>query len=142
MSRKYPDFPRLGIGALVLHGGQVLLVRRGTAPAMGQWSIPGGMVELGESLQQAAEREILEETGISISAGEPAYVFDWIEKDPAGRVLYHYVIVDLWAKYLGGSLYPGDDALQAEWINFSGLQDFCLNQNTRYLLQMVGLGVI
>ncbi|MFO8032039.1 MAG: NUDIX hydrolase [Desulfohalobiaceae bacterium] len=135
MGRKYPQFPVLGIGALVLHQGQVLLVRRGTQPALGEWSIPGGMVELGESLQQAAEREILEETGVRIKAGEPAYVFDWIQRDQPGEVLYHYVIVDLWAEYLQGSPVAGDDAQEAGWVALSQLQGLDLNQSTRFLLQ-------
>ncbi len=129
--------PLVGIGALVIHQEQVLMVLRAAPPGTGQWSIPGGLIKLGESLQQAAEREIQEETSISIQAGDPVYVFDWIEQDEVGGLLYHYIIVDLWAKYLSGSPKPGDDAQDASWIALEELDRFRVNANTRLLLQRV-----
>ena len=137
MGKRYPERPLVGVGALVQHQGQVLLVRRGVAPSAGQWAIPGGLLELGETLQQAAQREIREETGIIIRAGEPVYTFDWIERDSRGSVLYHYVIVDLWAEYLGGSPNAADDVLEARWVSQNELHQFQVNNNTRFLLQKI-----
>ena len=131
---RYPSVPRVAVGAIVFKDDGVLLVRRGKAPALGQWAIPGGSVVLGESLQQAAEREILEETGIRIAAGEPACVFDVVDRDDDGRVRYHYVIVDLDATYQGGELSPGDDALEARWVTARELEDLDVSLPTRQLL--------
>jgi ADP-ribose pyrophosphatase len=93
--REYPDRPVVGIGAVVVRDGKILLVQRGVAPSKGLWAIPGGALELGETLQQAAEREILEETGVTIRAREPVYAFDFFERDGAGRIRFHFVIVDV-----------------------------------------------
>jgi len=131
---RYPSVPRVAVGAIVFKDDRVLLVRRGKAPAHGQWAIPGGSVTLGESLQQAAEREIFEETGIRISAGAPAYVFDVVDRDDDGRIRYHYVIVDLDAIYRGGELSPGDDALEARWVAAPELEDLDMSLPTRELL--------
>ena len=95
VSKIYPDAPRVAVGAVVFHQNKVLLVLRGQAPSKGMWAIPGGGIELGESLQMAAEREVLEETGLHIKAGEVVFTFDTVERDDAGRVKFHYVIVDL-----------------------------------------------
>ncbi len=131
----YPDRPRLAVGALVFKGGRVLLVQRGRPPAAGEWAIPGGSVELGESLQQAAEREILEETGIFIRAREPVFTFDIIERDRSGRVRFHYVIVDLAADYLGGDPRPGDDAAAVRWVAADELPTMAVNARTREVLR-------
>lgn len=112
----YPQSPRSAVGAVVFKGNRVLLVRRGRPPAQGQWAIPGGNIQLGESLQAAAEREILEETGITIKASEPVYTFDAIVRDDHGRIQFHYVIVDLAAEYVKGELKPGDDAADVRWV--------------------------
>ena len=114
---EYPDLPRVAVGAVVIRDGRVLLVRRGKAPARGLWAIPGGSVRLGETLQQAAEREILEETGLTVRAGDPLLTFESIRRDPAGRVRFHYVIVDLAAEYVDGTLVPADDADDARWFS-------------------------
>lgn len=131
---RYPAAPRVAVGAVVFHEKRVLLVQRGKAPARGQWAVPGGSVNLGESLQQAAEREIFEETGIRIAAGRPVYVFDVVDVADDGRVRYHYVIVDLEARYLGGGLRCGDDALEARWVAAAELPDLDVNPATRRLL--------
>ena len=130
----YPSLPQVAVGAVVFHDNRVLLVRRGKAPADGQWAIPGGRVELGESLAQAAEREIQEETGLLVAAGDPIYVFDIIDRDAAGRIRFHYVIVDLAARYLGGSLRHGDDAREARWVAAHELPDLEVSPPTRHLL--------
>jgi ADP-ribose pyrophosphatase len=133
-TRGYPDNPRVAVGAVVFHENRVLLVRRGQAPSNGQWAIPGGRVELGETLAQAAEREIREETGILIAAGEPVYVFDMVERDPAKKVRIHYVIVDLAARYLGGELRAGDDAAEARWVSADEIKSLAVSPPTRRLL--------
>ena len=130
----YPPAPRVAVGAVVFKDERVLLVRRGQAPARGQWAIPGGGVNLGESLKEAAEREILEETGIRIAAGDPIYVFEVIDPDSDDRIRYHYVIVDLAAAYRGGRLRCGDDALEARWVAAGELARLDVNPATRNLL--------
>ena len=121
----YPGNPRVAVGAVVFKEECVLLVRRGQPPAEDLWAIPGGSVEIGETLQEAVEREILEETGIQIRALKPIYTFDVIDRDAAGKVRFHYVIVDLAADYIRGEPVPGDDALDARWVSageISGLE--------------------
>jgi 8-oxo-dGTP diphosphatase len=131
----YPDLPRLAVGAVVFKNERVLLVQRARAPARGEWAIPGGSVHLGETLQQAAEREILEETGISIRAREPIFTFDVIERDDRGQVRFHYVIVDLAADYIGGDPHPGDDAAAVRWVAADQLHGIRVNARTRSLLR-------
>lgn len=130
----YPAGPRPAVGAVVLHAGRVLLVRRGRPPGQGLWSIPGGSVRLGETLQQAAEREVLEETGVAIRARQPIHTFDLVERDAAGRVRFHYVIVDLAADYLSGEPCAGDDAAAACWATAEDLEGPDIHPATRELL--------
>lgn len=134
-SNRYPDRPRVAVGAIVFNEGRVLLVRRGRAPAEGEWAIPGGSVELGETLQQAAEREIREETGVAIRAGEPCFCFDVVQSDPSGRIRFHYVIVDLVGEFLSGSPRPGGDAVDARWVGPKELEGLAVNAQTVQLLR-------
>ncbi|MEE8398164.1 MAG: NUDIX hydrolase [Desulfobacterales bacterium] len=131
----YPDHPRVAVGAVVFHKGKVLLILRGKPPAEGQWAIPGGSVELGETLQVAAEREIREEAGITIRAGEPVYTFDLVQRDEAGDIRFHYVIIDLSAEYISGGLTAGDDAIDARWVSPEQLDDLQINPRTRHVLR-------
>lgn len=133
-SGQYPDEPRVGVGAVVFHNGRVLLVQRGRPPAVGAWSVPGGRLRLGEPLGQAAEREILEETGIVIRAGKPVFTLDTIDRDEEGRVRFHYVIVDLSAEYVSGTPRGGDDALEARWVSENELDELDVHPLTRRLL--------
>ena len=123
VSKIYPDAPRVAVGAVVFFQNKVLLVLRGQAPSKGLWAIPGGSIELGESLQTAAEREVLEETGLHIKAGDVVYTFDAIERDDAGRIKFHYVIVDLLAEPLHPEqpLQPADDVNDARWFSWAEL---------------------
>lgn len=113
----YPDHPRIAAGAIVFKENKILLVRRRNPPSKGLWAIPGGSVKLGETLQQAAERETLEETGITVKADKPVLTFDIVERDKNRRIRFHYVVIDLMAKYEHGELKAGDDALDVRWVS-------------------------
>ena len=131
------------MGAVVFKEDTVLLVLRGKPPAEKQWSIPGGCVELGETLQEAAEREIIEETGVVIEAKAPVYTFDVIERDENGHIRFHYVIVDLAADYVSGELRAGDDAVDVSWVSHKDLNNRNVSEATRKLLaQCYGFGSI
>ncbi len=132
---KYPDAPRVGVGAVVFQDGRVLMIKRGKSPSKGMWSIPGGRLELGETLQEAAEREVFEETGLIVRAGKPLYVFDMVARDDDGRIKYHYIIVDLTAEYIQGELKAGDDADDARWVLFEELESLGVSEKTISLLQ-------
>ena len=131
----YPDNPRVAVGAVVFKQECVLLVRRGQPPAEDLWAIPGGSVEIGETLREAAERETLEETGIQIRASKPIYTFDVIDRDTAGKVRFHYVIVDLAADYVRGEPSPGDDALEARWVSAEEINGLEVSAATLKLLK-------
>jgi ADP-ribose pyrophosphatase len=131
---EYPDTPRVAVGAVVFHHGRVLLVRRSNPPAQDQWAIPGGRVKLGESLRQAAEREIREETGVQVAAKDPVFTFEVIDRDSDGRIRFHYLIVDLEADFKEGQPSPGDDAADAAWISPSELDALSVSATTRRLL--------
>lgn len=125
----------MAVGAVVFREGRVLLIRRGQAPAKDLWAIPGGSVEIGETLQQAAEREIREETGIRIRAVRPIYIFDVIERDERESVRFHYVIIDLSAEYVSGELSAGDDAVEARWVSAEEINSLAVNSTTLQLLK-------
>lgn len=127
--------PIIAVGAVVFHHDRILLVRRKHPPNQEQWAIPGGKVQLGESLRQAAEREIYEETGITIRAGDPVYTFEVIEPDKNGVIAYHYVVIDLHADYISGEPVAADDASEAAWITREDFAQLPVNKTTRYLLQ-------
>lgn len=130
----YPKHPRIAVGAVVFKEDKVLLVLRGKPPAENQWSIPGGCVELGETLREAAEREVIEETGIVILAKDPIYTFDVIERDENGHIRFHYVIVDLSADYVNGDLRPGDDAVDVCWVSSKDIKNYNVSSSTQKLL--------
>ena len=132
---EYPDQPRVAVGAIVFKDHQVLLVRRGKPPALDLWAIPGGSVEICETLQQAVEREIFEETGITILALEPIFTFDYIERDELGCARFHYVIVDLAADYVKGEPRAGDDAAEARWVSSQEMATLKVSSKTRQLLK-------
>jgi len=131
----YPDTPRVAVGAVVFNNDCVLLVRRGQPPSEDLWAIPGGSVEIGETLQEAAEREILEETGITIRAGKPVYTFDAIVRDETGRIRFHYVIVDLSGNYVSGDPNAGDDAVEARWVTAQEMNELQVSPPTLKLLK-------
>jgi len=126
--RDYPERPLIGAGAVIVRGNQVVLVRRGRPPLAGEWSIPGGVVKLGETLRQAAEREAREETGLEIEAGEVLEVFESITPDAAGKTCYHYVIVDFLCGLKSGELRAGGDALEAKWCRAEELAEMRVSE--------------
>ena len=138
MKNEYPDTPRVGVGAVVIKDERVLLVKRGIPPSEGLWAIPGGGLELGETLQEGAEREIREETGLLIRAREPIYSFDFIQYDDEGKIRFHYIVVDLRADYVDGQPRGADDALEARWFSAAELLHVKVTKNTIRLLEKIG----
>ena len=134
MTREYPDYPRVGVGAVILHDDKVLLVRRGKSPSFGKWSLPGGLVELGETTREAIAREIVEECGIKIRVVDVAGVIDRIVRDDAGRVRYHYVLVDYLAYPESMDVVAGSDAADAQWFEIDRLDEL---DTTQGLLDMI-----
>jgi ADP-ribose pyrophosphatase YjhB (NUDIX family) len=130
MKRHYPDQPLVGVGAVVFRGGEVLLVRRGQEPALGSWSLPGGLVELGETLETAITRELAEETGLTVTLLGISAVFERIFPDPGGAIAYHYVLVDYLCDYEGGELRPGSDITAARFVPVGELAGCDLPQFT------------
>jgi mutator protein MutT len=116
MSREYPDYPRIGVGAIILHEDKVLLVRRGQSPSFGKWSLPGGLVELGETTTEAIAREIVEECGIKIRVVDVAGVITRVVRDDEDRIRYHYVLVDYLAYPDSLDVEAGSDAAEAQWF--------------------------
>ena len=114
--REYPARPMVGVGAVVWDGSRVLLARRGKPPAKDSWSLPGGLIELGETVEEAVRREVREECGIEVAVADLLGVFEPLYREPDGRILYHYVVLDFLAHHLSGELRAGDDASDARWV--------------------------
>jgi 8-oxo-dGTP diphosphatase len=133
--REYPDRPIVGVGGVVVDGDRVLLVRRGHEPLKGEWSIPGGAVEIGETLATACAREVREETGLEVGVGPVLDVFDRIREDADGRTLYHYVLVDFLCRLEGGALACASDALEAVWASPAELRRYRLQPATIYVIE-------
>lgn len=127
-------WPQLGVGAFVVRDDEILLVQRDQEPGKGEWAIPGGRVHPGESLRAAAEREIFEETGVTIEVGEFAWQFEYIRHNDSGELQYHYVVLDFHARYLSGETQAGDDATDARWVRFDELGTMNLSDLTRWAL--------
>lgn len=116
MARDYPEAPVAAVGGVVIDDGAVLLVRRAFPPRQGEWSLPGGRLELGESLTEGVAREVREETGLEVEVGVVVDVFDRVHRDEAGRIRYHFVIVDFLCRPRGGTLAAADDAADVRWV--------------------------
>ena len=124
--RRYPDRPYVGVGAVIVADGKVLLVKRKYDPLAGQWSIPGGAVELGETLEDCVAREMLAETGLEIAVGPVIEVFDRITRDEQGEVQYHFVLVDYLCWPVGGELRAGSDVADARFVDAGDLAAYTL----------------
>lgn len=134
MRREYPEAPIVGVGAVVVHAGRVLLIERANEPLKGEWSLPGGGLEVGETLEEGVMREVLEETGLRVTPVRVAEVFDRISRDEDGRVRYHFVLVDFLCYLSEGeraeALRCASDAARARWAGpeeLDGVRDFTVD---------------
>ena len=135
MPREYPEYPIVGVGAVVLRDNKILLVKRGYPPGKGKWSIPGGVPEVGESLKDAVLRELYEETGIEGRVKGVVFVGEYIERDENGRVRYHYVLVDFLVEPVGGRLRASTDAVDVGFFELSEALKLELTSSTRKLVE-------
>jgi len=128
MGREYPSRPIVSVGAVVLRNNQVLLIKRGVDPSKGKWSIPGGVVELGEKLRECVSREVKEECNIEVEVGGVIDIIDHIIRDERGKVRFHYVLIDFLARYLSGELKHSSDALDSKWVDFEEIPNYDLTE--------------
>jgi 8-oxo-dGTP diphosphatase len=135
MKRDYPDRPIIGVGAVIVSGDRALLVRRATEPLKGEWSVPGGVLELGEKLRDGAAREALEETGLQVEVGEVLDVFDSIFTDADGRTQYHYVLIDFLCRLRAGEAVAGSDVSAVLWVTESDLEGMQLRESIAQVLR-------
>lgn len=134
-SREYPSRPFIGVGVVVLKDESVLLIRRGNPPRAGEWSLPGGSQHVGETVRVTARREVQEETGLEIDDPRFLEVIDAIIPDDAGKVRFHYTLIDFWAEWRDGDPVAADDAAAAEWIPLPRLSEIELWETTRRVIQ-------
>jgi ADP-ribose pyrophosphatase YjhB (NUDIX family) len=130
MNREFPELPLVGIGAIIIEGDRVVLVKRAHPPIQGHWSIPGGVLEVGEMVREAAVREAREETGLIVEPGELLGVYDRVLRDPERRVQYHYVLIDFLCRAIGGELVAASDAADVRWFNREELSALSLAEDT------------
>jgi 8-oxo-dGTP diphosphatase len=131
MPRRYPEHPLLGIGAIIFEDqDRILMVERAGNPLKGYWSLPGGLVETGETLETAVKREILEETGLQVEPQQMFELFERIMRDAQGQAEYHYVLLDYLCKVVGGTLQAGDDVSRAEWVRREDLPSLLITEGT------------
>ena len=135
-SRTYTDAPLVGVGIVILRDDRVLLIRRGKPPREGQWSVPGGMQKLGETVKAAARREAEEETGLRVELRGLLDVVDMIETDAQGRTRRHYTLVDYWAVAPEGEPRAGDDAADVRWFTRAELDALPLWEKTREIIAL------
>jgi ADP-ribose pyrophosphatase YjhB (NUDIX family) len=128
--RRYPKRPLVGVGALIFERGLILMAQRGKEPLKGWWSLPGGALETGESLDSAVRREVREETGLEIEPRGVFEIFERIMRDQAGTVEYHYVLVDYLCKVTGGTLCAGDDVCRVKWMKLEDLRGLQITEGT------------
>jgi len=132
--RQYPKLPLVGVGAVVIKDGKILLVKRAFPPGLGKWSVPGGLVELGEKLSDACARETEEETGFKVDVLELINVFDMIERDDDGKIRYHYVLVEFLAKPAGGTVRPSEEVMDIKWVTHEESKSMDMTRTARRAL--------
>ena len=135
MNREFPATPLVGVGAVIIEENQVLLVKRAHPPIQGQWSIPGGVLEVGELIREAAIREAREETGLIVEPGDLLGVYDRVLRNAEQRVQYHYVLIDFLCRKVGGALAAADDAAEVRWFTRDELPALHLAEDTQDVIQ-------
>src|SRR5438552_2376418 len=128
--RRYPSRPILGVGGIILDRDRVLLVLRGRPPLKGYWSLPGGVLEVGERLEEGLQREVLEETGLQVETRGVVEIFERIMHDAAGQPEYHYVLIDYLCRVTGGTLCAASDCARAEWVPRRRLGEYRITEGT------------
>jgi len=135
MKREYPECPLVGVGAIIIAEQRVVLVKRGHPPLQDRWSIPGGVLEIGEMVREAAIREVREETGLIVEPGELLGVYDRVLRSADSRVQYHYVLIDFLCRVAGGELKAGGDAADARWFTREELPELNLAEDTQDVIR-------
>lgn len=135
MRREFPELPLVGVGAIIIEDDRVLLVKRAHPPMQAQWSIPGGVLEVGELVREAAVREAREETGLIVEPGELLGVYDRVLRNPEQRVQYHYVLIDFLCRRVGGELQAADDAAEVRWFIPEALPALNLAEDTQDVIR-------
>jgi ADP-ribose pyrophosphatase YjhB (NUDIX family) len=133
--RRYPKRPLVGVGALIFRRDRILMAQRGKDPLKGWWSLPGGALELGELLEAAVCREVLEETGLEVEPVKLFEVFERIMRDVSGEPEYHYVLIDYVCRVVGGKLFPGDDVSVVEWVRRRDLPSLQITEGTLAVIE-------
>ena len=136
MKREYPESPLVGVGAIIIQDGHVLLVKRGHPPLAGEWSIPGGVLELGETVRGAAVREAREETCLTVEPTALLGVYDRVLRDDAGRTLYHFVLIDFLCRPVAGKVQAADDADEVRWFTPAEVEQLELAEDTAEVVQL------
>jgi ADP-ribose pyrophosphatase YjhB (NUDIX family) len=136
VSREYPIRPIIGVGIVVWHGERVLLVRRGKPPRLGHWSLPGGAQQVGETVAEAAWREVKEEAGLEVTLGDIVATVDMIERDREGRIRHHYTLIDFVAEAASPELHPGSDAADARWFGLAEIDALDLWSETVRVIKL------
>jgi ADP-ribose pyrophosphatase YjhB (NUDIX family) len=136
MKREYPDTPLVGVGAIIIEDDRVLLVKRGHPPLAGEWSIPGGVLEVGETLREAAVREALEETGLTVEPADLLGVYDRILRDADERTIYHYVLIDFLCRRISGEPRAAGDADEAHWFTQAEVEILPLAKDTAEVVRL------
>jgi 8-oxo-dGTP diphosphatase len=142
MRREYPQIPIVAVGVIIRGNGpagedRIVLIQRNKEPARGLWTFPGGAVELGEPIRTAARREAREETGLEVEIGEVAVVIDHVARDAAGRVQYHYIIIDFYAEPVGGALRAGTDVSNAFWASLADLDNLEMTEKAEEIARQL-----
>ncbi len=141
MAREYPAHPVVGVGAVVVRDGKALIIKRAHEPRQGEWSLPGGLLELGESLQDGVRQEIKEETGLDVDVGPIIETFDRVHRDELGKIRYHFVIVDFVCWSRGGEAVPSSDADGVAWVTAGEIDDYGVNPHAKEVI-LRGLEVL
>ncbi len=136
MKREYPDTPLIGVGSIIIEGGRVVLVKRGHPPLLGEWSIPGGIMEVGETVRQAAAREAREETGLLVAPEELLGIYDRLLRDQQGKVQYHYLLVDFLCRRIAGDLLAASDADEVRFFTPEEVNELPLPKDTAEVIRL------